>query len=265
MRGRRLQTLVLLAVGFALGAITVGGAVAARYATGGDTEVTSIKLTGGGLPDLGATSTYGAAELATTIRDYHDSGRYETDLADVDQRARRALVNQLRRLGKAPGPGRYSECNKRGTRCHEVKPAIVLDIDETSLSNYAGLNAANFSQAGLVPGAVGGTDPVIAPTLDLYRLARERGAEAFFITGRPDAIRGPTESNLAAAGYDQGHTLITKPSGTTTIEYKSGERARIEEELGFTILVNVGDQDSDLAGGHARRAFKLPNPMYFIP
>ena len=45
----------------------------------------------------------------------------------------------------------------------------------------------------------------------------------------------------------------------------SGERARIEEELGFTILVNVGDQDSDLAGGHARKAFKLPNPMYFIP
>ena len=32
-----------------------------------------------------------------------------------------------------------------------MKPAIVLDIDETSLSNYEGLNAANFSQAGLVP------------------------------------------------------------------------------------------------------------------
>ncbi|MGH2992263.1 MAG: HAD family acid phosphatase [Solirubrobacterales bacterium] len=48
------------------------------------------------------------------------------------------------------------------------------------------------------------------------------------------------------------------------MEFKSGERERIEDE-GFTILVNVGDQDSDLNGGHAKRAFKLPNPMYFIP
>jgi hypothetical protein len=265
MSGRRLQTVVVLALGFVLGAIVVGGAVAARYVTGGDTEVTSIKLTGGGLPDLGASSTYGVAELATTIRDYHDSGRYDSELATVDAHAKRSLTNQLRRLQQSPGPGRYSECAKKGGDCHQVKPAIVLDIDETSLSNYTGLNASNFSSAGLVPGAVAGTDPVIGPTLELYRLARERGVEAFFITGRPDAVRGPTESNLQAAGYDQGYTLTTKPSGLETIEYKSGERARIEEELGFTILVNVGDQDSDLAGGHARRAFKLPNPMYFIP
>ena len=88
--------------------------------------------------------------------------------------------------------------------------------------------------------------------------------EAFFITGRPDLVRAPTESNLQAVGYDQGYTLITKPSGVDTIPYKSGERAKIEQQ-GFEILVNVGDQDSDLAGGHARRAFKLPNPMYFIP
>jgi hypothetical protein len=28
--------------------------------------------------------------------------------------------------------------------------------------------------------------------------------------------------------------------------------------------VNVGDQESDLQGGHVVRAFKLPNPFYFI-
>ena len=76
-RGRPVHALVLLAIGFAIGAITVGGAVAARYITGGDTEVTSIKLTGGGLPDLGGTSTYGVAELPNTIRAYHDSGAYD--------------------------------------------------------------------------------------------------------------------------------------------------------------------------------------------
>ena len=109
-------------------------------------------------------------------------------------------------------------------------------------------------------------DADFAPTLALYEFARSKRVDAFFITGRPDAVRTPTESNLQAAGFHRGYSLTTKPSGAPpTIEYKSGERARIEEELGFEILINVGDQDSDLAGGHARRAFKLPNPMYFIP
>ena len=142
----------------------------------------------------------------------------------------------------------------------------MLDIDETSLSNYEGLNAADFSAAGSAAGAVAGNDPVIAPTLALYEDARSKGVAAFFITGRPEAIEAAAQSNLVNVGFDEGFNLITKPPDAgTTIEYKSGERAGIEEELGYTILVNVGDQDSDLAGGHARRAFKLPNPMYFIP
>ncbi len=33
---------------------------------------------------------------------------------------------------------------------------------------------------------------------------------------------------------------------------------------GHRILVNVGDQRSDLTGGYASRTFKLPNPMYVI-
>lgn len=255
----------MLCVGFALGAVVVGGAFAARYVTGGSTEVTSLKLTGAGLPNLGATSTYGVAELPTTIRDYHDSGRYDQELSQVDAHAKRSLDNQLRRLLKAPGPGRYSECSAKGRRCKEVKPAMVLDIDETSLSNYTGLNAVSFSSAGVIPGAVGGGDPAISQTLDLYRYARSKDVAVFFITGRPDSLHSVADENLLAVGYDAGYTLITKPDGPTTIEYKSGERARIENDEGYTILVNVGDQDSDLAGGHARRAFKLPNPMYFIP
>ena len=159
-------------------------AFAAKYVTGGDTEVTSIKLTGGGLPDLGQTSTYGVAELPGAIRSYHDSGAYDSDLVTVDAQARKALSKQLKALAGSPGPGKYSECNDKGRKCHKVKPAIVLDIDETSLSNYEGLNAANFSAAGTVTGAVAGNDPVIAPTLALYEYARSKGVEAFFITGR---------------------------------------------------------------------------------
>ena len=34
---------------------------------------------------------------------------------------------------------------------------------------------------------------------------------------------------------------------------------------GFTIIANVGDQPSDLAGGYAERTFLVPNPFYRIP
>jgi hypothetical protein len=30
-------------------------------------------------------------------------------------------------------------------------------------------------------------------------------------------------------------------------------------------VANFGDQFSDLSGGFAKRDFKVPNPMYFIP
>jgi hypothetical protein len=31
------------------------------------------------------------------------------------------------------------------------------------------------------------------------------------------------------------------------------------------ILVDIGDQKSDLSGGSAVKRFKVPNPMYFTP
>ena len=47
-------------------------------------------------------------------------------------------------------------------------------------------------------------------------------------------------------------------------EFKTARRKKIED-AGFTIIANVGDQYSDLRGGHAERVFKVPNPFYFIP
>jgi acid phosphatase len=45
---------------------------------------------------------------------------------------------------------------------------------------------------------------------------------------------------------------------------KTASRKDIEKRR-FTIIANVGDQNSDLVGGHAERTFKVPNPFYFIP
>ena len=45
--------------------------------------------------------------------------------------------------------------------------------------------------------------------------------------------------------------------------FKSAERADIGKN--FTIIANIGDQQSDLAGGYAERTWKVPNPFYYIP
>ena len=50
----------------------------------------------------------------------------------------------------------------------------------------------------------------------------------------------------------------------TTVQYKSGTRAHIENDLGYEIIANFGDQYSDLDGGYADRTYKLPNPTYFV-
>ena len=55
--------------------------------------------------------------------------------------------------------------------------------------------------------------------------------------------------------------LLANPS---LVPFKSGVRAFIES-AGYRILVNVGDQFSDLAGGFARRSIKLNNPIYVTP
>jgi len=46
-------------------------------------------------------------------------------------------------------------------------------------------------------------------------------------------------------------------------KYKTEERRKLEQ-AGYTIIANVGDQQSDLYGGSAECTFKVPNPFYLI-
>jgi acid phosphatase len=188
----------------------------------------------------------GAGELPRVLRDYHDSGRYDADLGRVNAAAWAYLDGRLRSW--------RSKCT----------PALVLDIDETSLSNYAGLLATGFTQIGNVINPVTATGKAIPSTLTLYRRARSRKVAVFFVTGRPPQIAGITALNLVNEGYDQGwNAIYTKPTDAGTQAFKSSTRAAIESR-GYEIVANVGDQESDLDGGHADRGYKLPNPFYFI-
>lgn len=267
-RGRpvRARVAVLVVAAFAVGA-AVTSALAGDTVSDGNTPLVELRPTGVGLPDIGATHTYGIAQMPAEVRAYHDSGRYDNDLSTIAGKAQNYLRKQLDRLKHNPDKGTYKKCKrKRGKReCKRIRPAIVFDIDETSLSNYAELNDADFDSSALARAVVEADSPPIQPTLNLFRSALERDVSAFFITGRPPGVQSFTEDNLRAAGYEGWSGLEMKPlDGITTLEFKSGERERIEDE-GYKILVNIGDQDSDLDGGAAKKAFKLPNPMYYIP
>jgi predicted secreted acid phosphatase len=162
-----------------------------------------------------------------------------------------------------------------------TKPALVLDIDETSLSNWRMIIQNDFGYiAGgacdLTPNTPCGarawelsaTGDVIRPTLELFNAAKAKNVAVFFITGRRDdpVERAATVENLSKAGYSGWSELVMKqPSDKSVAEtYKSVVRARITSQ-GYTIIANMGDQDSDLAGGHSEKVFKLPNPFYFLP
>jgi HAD superfamily, subfamily IIIB (Acid phosphatase) len=257
---------VLVVAAFAAGAV-VTTALAGDTVLGGKTPLVELRPTGVGLPDIGAAHTYGVAEMPAEVRAYHDSGRYDSDLEAIAGKAQSYLRKQLDRLRHNPEKGTYEKCKrKRGTRrCKPIRPAVVFDIDETSLSNYRELNEAEFASSALAIAVVEADSPAIQPTLNLFRFALGRDVSAFFVTGRPPGVRSFTEDNLRAAGYEGWSGLEMKPpDGITTLDFKRGAREEIEDE-GFKILVNIGDQDSDLDGGAAKRAFKLPNPMYYIP
>jgi HAD superfamily, subfamily IIIB (Acid phosphatase) len=276
---RRLALVALLA--FAVGGVAwaaAGGGRPAAYPGSGGSR-TGLRPTGVGLPAIGQAATSGAGELPATLRRYHDSGAYGRDLRRVGRAARAELRRRL--VADAAPPRRVCRVGyrrarhglfERVRRCRHRhagaivgRPAIVLDIDETSLSNYAGLDASDFTAGGLAATVAGGQGTAIAATLALYRAARRARVAVFFITGRPAALAAVTRINLRRAGYRQGwQGLKQKPGGAGVEAFKAGARAVLERR-GYDILVNVGDQESDLDGGHADAAFKLPDPFYFIP
>jgi len=196
-------------------------------------------------------------EAKRQVRDYVGSGRYEADIAAIVEPAREYLERRARGAGKL---------------------AIVLDIDETALSNLPHLRANDFGfivagpcelergPCGFLAWAQMASAEPIKPILALVRVARELGVAVFFLTGRPERLRAATERNLRAAGYEWTAVLL-KPDDLvirSAVEFKAPERKKLVDQ-GYTVIVSIGDQMSDLEGGHAERTYKLPNPFYFVP
>jgi hypothetical protein len=194
--------------------------------------------------------------LKKELRQYHDCtckcGCY---FHDIDIQANRAIAFLRRRAAQ---------------RNPREKLAMVLDIDETSLSNYQELLGADFTFNRPVFDAWvdSGQSPVIPGTLRLYNEAQRLGVSVFFITGRPERQLAVTEQNLRAQGFQNWQQLTLRPPSAANEPvgaFKSGVRARIVAQ-GYKIVLNVGDQWSDLKGNpEAEFSVKYPDPFYYLP
>jgi predicted secreted acid phosphatase len=179
----------------------------------------------------------------------------------------------------------------------DEQPAIVLDVDDTTLAtwNYEISSNWAFNPTTNAAAVIAQQFPAVPGMVDMATQAAAEGYAIFYLTGRPQAQEAATLGNLTADGTgidadypaptklnDGEDGLFTKPAvadypdylkaacagdpngSCTTVHYKSATRAHIES-LGYEIVGNFGDQFSDLRGGFADRTFKLPNPNYFLP
>jgi hypothetical protein len=202
-------------------------------------------------------STLNLGPVKKLLTEYHDK-YYNDDVAAVFGSAQKFLEQNAAR---------------------SKRPALVLDIDETSLTNWPNLAADDFGfiadgSCDVLPAGPCGFNrwilkssaEAIDPARKLFEAAKLNGVAVIFITGRPDKQRDATIVNLDHAGFDGWAELHTRPDrdAGTVQDYKTKERIKVEAE-GYTIIANAGDQMSDIDGEHGGCTFKVPNPFYFIP
>jgi predicted secreted acid phosphatase len=211
---------------------------------------------------------YGTALDANGVYQASPTSPYAKDLASIDKAARKYIDQAARKAVK------------KGE-----KPAVVFDIDDTLLLSLDYEKKTNYTYNSTTwADYVARADrPAVFGSPELVRYAKAKGVEVFYNSGLKESQRASAVENLKKVGadvnLDAAHIFLkdaaNPPSylsacatpGTwncTTVQYKSGTRKHIEDDLGYEIIANFGDQYSDLDGGYADRKYKLPNPTYFV-
>lgn len=194
------------------------------------------------------------ALLQQEIVQYHDSGAYEKEIKTTLQQAQQYIDSQV-------------QLNNQ--RKVKQKLAIVLDIDETSLSNYDNIIQGHFqsSREEIHRSILLANAKPIQPMLALYNDALAHEVSIFFVTGRRLSELKATQLNLTRAGYRDWSGLFLRSetdNAPSVVSFKAHTRDIITKR-GYTIIASIGDQNSDIEGGFAQKGFKLPNPFYFLP
>jgi len=186
-------------------------------------------------------------------------------------------------LDKALEEPKWTAAAEQNNDYQELKPAIVLDVDETVLDNSPYetqliKNGQTYSsdtwkawcdlqRAEPIPGA-----------LEFCTYAHEKGVKVFYVTNRRENVKEATRANLKKSGFPLENDLETLIARTKSSD-KGERRAAIARD--FRIVLLIGDNAGDFHSGftHASQSQRdslvsvfapnfgtkwimLPNPMY---
>jgi hypothetical protein len=119
------------------------------------------------------------------------------------------------------------------------KPAINLDIDNSSLATY-------YNKGHAIPGV-----------LSIAKYAHDHNVDLEYNTGRLQSSIPGVRKMLLQAGFPVDEVCGRQP-GEALVHSKQRCRAKFIR-AGQTIIANIGNNDTDFVGGNDGRAVRLPN------
>lgn len=209
--------------------------------------------TGQNLPPLDGRQQYVAGPGRAQIT-YYTSGEARQDQAAVASAAYRTVKRWIRVHCGSLVPRAVRRCGA----------TVVFDIDETLLSNLPQPASGSRATVGLQAESCPAVNP---PVTTLYSSLRARGIRVAIVTGREASERADTIACLHRRGIAGWSALTTRPAAQDQLSagrYKKQARRALERQ-GLVVVASIGDQISDMAYGHLRYGFLLPNPIYWIP
>ncbi|KAG0461897.1 hypothetical protein HPP92_020373 [Vanilla planifolia] len=150
--------------------------------------------------------------------------------------------------------------------------AWVFDLDDTLLStepfykqHHFGGDAAN--RTSLEEWMAKSKAPAVTDMVDFFHKLRSRGIAVFVVSWRPEHLRSATVDNLIKEGYHGWTQLILRCEEEhhgSVQKYNSEQRKQLVGR-GYRLWGIISSQWSSITGTpKPRRAFKVPNPMYYL-
>jgi len=181
------------------------------------------------------------------IKKYHQSGEYDSDLNHLTSQWTTYFTNLT-----------------AGTN-----DIVVFDIDDTVLSSWSEMMINDFAYIPkLFFDWINASKATAIPqTVNFFNFLRGKGFKLFFVTGRQEADRAPTERNLSQESITNYTRMIMRNStnaGQTAAVFKAKVRQELVVVEKFHIVGTIGDQLSDMYGDYCGYRMKVPNFCYFI-
>jgi predicted secreted acid phosphatase len=215
--------------------------------------------------------------VKATIRAYYNATK------GIASKTSSPYITEMRKLTKKWKKKVATSCQR--TWRHHRRPAVVFDVDDTTLWTYDmedGAMGFSFDPVLQNEWVQAKRFPAVPGMIKVVKKAKKAGCTIVGLTGRSKSQGKATLKNLKKVGY-RGFTkrnLFLRPNAgkkypaylhcttattCTTVQFKKGTRKYLEKTRHLSIVANFGDQFSDLRGGHAHKKVKLPNPTYYLP